>query len=415
MPTTISTTTSLATMLPEYARRIGAYVGSFTTTTAIAANTSVVCTTLGDRGWDVDDILNDFYIKITSQNNDGAIRRISDYTGSSGTITVSGSSLSSDSSTQATFELYRYDPQRLTDTLQDAAQEIFPRVFVPVYNNTNTAKEFQYNFTRPTSIPRGYVRQVWIEKRIDAKTSTDDILSDKNCDMEESSSSITDWTVCNITAAVEGDSTDPDNAMVWAESQSAKLTVTASSVGQFYLSVTSPTNYEGEEINFAIWVYSKTASRVSAFLQTDSDTVVTGDSHTGNGWERIIVTTTADNVATSGREEMPRAGRIAVRNWREEDTKIRITEAVPEDHNLMIVGMGMLDFANLSSSAQEINQNTRRLLYNVAASILYQGEIDTVDATEQQQALNRFNHFRNRTNEMMGGMTPMAMIRNTAS
>ena len=112
---------------------------------------------------------------------------------------------------------------------------------------------------------------------------------------------------------------------------------------------------------------------------------------------------------------MPRAGRIAVRNWREEDTKIRITEPIPEDHNLMIVGMGMLDFANLSSSAQEINQNTRRLLYNVAASILYQGEIDTVDATEQQQALNRFNHFRNRTNEMMGGMTPMAMIRNTAS
>ena len=167
--------------------------------------------------------------------------------------------------------------------------------------------------------------------------------------------------------------------------------------------------------------------------------MVTGDSHTGNGWERLKVVTDANNIgtsiktglqissgtaftcyadeaiATSGREEMPRAGRIAVRNWREEDTKIRITEPIPEDHNLMIVGMGMLDFANLSSSAQEINQNTRRLLYNVAASILYQGEIDTVDATEQQQALNRFNHFRNRTNEMMGGMTPMAMIRNTAS
>ena len=439
MPTTISSTTSLATMLPEYARRIGSYVGSFTTTTAIAANTSVVCTTLADRGFDVDDLLNDFYIKITSQNNDGAIRRISDYTGSSGTITVSGSSLSSDSSTQATFEIYRYDPQRLTDTLQDAAQEIFPRVFVPVYNNTSTAKEFQYNFTRPTSIPRGYVRQVWIEKRLDAKTSTDNILSDQNCDMEESSSSITDWTASNITAAVEADTTDPDNAMVWGESQSAKLTVSASSVGQFYLSVTNPTNYEGEELNFAIWVYSKTASRVSAFLQTDSDTVVTGDSHTGNGWERITVTTVANNVsssikagiqissgdaftcyadeaiATSGREEMPRAGRIAVRNWREEDTQIRITEAIPEDHNLMIVGMGMLDFGNLSSSAQEINENNRRLLYYTAASILFQGEIDTVDSTEQQQALNRYNHFRRLVEQMTSAMIPMAMIRNTAS
>jgi hypothetical protein len=47
--------------------------------------------------------------------------------------------------------------------------------------------------------------------------------------------------------------------------------------------------------------------------------------------------------------------------------------------------------------------------------LLFQSEIDTLDSTEQQEALNRFNHFRNRANEGLGAMAPMAMLRNTAS
>jgi hypothetical protein len=47
--------------------------------------------------------------------------------------------------------------------------------------------------------------------------------------------------------------------------------------------------------------------------------------------------------------------------------------------------------------------------------ILFQGEIDTTDSTEQQEALNRFNHFRNRANENAGSMVSIAMLRNTAS
>lgn len=436
MPATISSTSSLATMLPEYARRIGAYVGSFTTTTNVTTNTSVVCTTLGDRGWDVDDILNDFYLKVTSGENDGAIRRISDYTGSSGTITVSGSSLAAESG-NVTFEIYRYDPQRLTDTLQDAGQEIFPKVFVPVYDRTNTASQNQYDFTRPPTIPRGYVRQLFAERKLYSKTYAHNIVNDQNCDLE--ADTITNWTSSNVTAAVEEDTTNPDNAVVWADRRSAKVTVDASSTGQFYLTVTSPTNYEGEEINFAVWVYSRTASRISPFIQIDSDAASTGDAHTGKGWERLTVSTDAnligtsikvgiqissgtqftcyvdEAIATAGQEELPRYGRVAIRNWYEQGDNIYVLERVPENHNVLVVGMGMLDFTNLSSTAQEVNENSRRMLYNQAAMLLFQGEIDTVDSTEQQEALNRFNHFRNRSNENIGSMAPIAMLRNTAS
>lgn len=436
MPATISSTSSLATMLPEYARRIGAYVGSFTTTTNVTTNTSVVCTTLGDRGWDVDDILNDFYLKVTSGENDGAIRRISDYTGSSGTITVSGSNLAAESG-NVTFEIYRYDPQRLTDTLQDAGQEIFPKVFVPVYDRTNTASQNQYDFTRPPTIPRGYVRQLFAERKLYSKTYAHNIVNDQNCDLE--ADTITNWTSSNVTAAVEEDTTNPDNAVVWADRRSAKVTVDASSTGQFYLTVTSPTNYEGEEINFAVWVYSRTASRISPFIQIDSDAASTGDAHTGKGWERLTVSTDAnligtsikvgiqissgtqftcyvdEAIATAGQEELPRYGRVAIRNWYEQGDNIYVLERVPENHNVLVVGMGMLDFTNLSSTAQEVNENSRRMLYNQAAMLLFQGEIDTVDSTEQQEALNRFNHFRNRANENIGSMAPIAMLRNTAS
>lgn len=436
MPLTITNTSTLNTMLPEYARQIGAYVGSFSTSTNISNDTSIVIASLADRGWNIDDILNDFYVRIKGITNDGVIRRVTDYAGSTGTITVSGSALAIESQS-VDVELYRYDPQRLIDTLSDGAQAVFPNVYVPVYNNVTTTSDDQRIYTRPTSIPRGYVRQVLLEERIDAKTHSSNIVNDLNCDFE--ASTLTDWTGSNATIVIESETNDPDNAMVWASQQSAKVTVNAGAVGQLYLSVTSPTSYEGEEIHFAIWCYSMTASRVSAMIQIDSGTVVTGSSHTGNGWERLTASTVANGVSTSikvgiqissgsvftcyvdealavaGREGLPRAGRIPIRNWFEQDDNIYILEGVKADRNLLIVGMGMLDFDALSGTGLEINQNTRRMVYNYAAMQLFQGEIDTLDAVDQQQALNRYNHFKNRANESVGRMAPMAMLRNTAS
>ena len=54
------------------------------------------------------------------------------------------------------------------------------------------------------------------------------------------------------------------------------------------------------------------------------------------------------------------------------------------------------------------------MLYIFAAMELFLGEIDTLDTSEQREAINRFNHFRNRVNEGLGMMPSMAMIRNVA-
>ena len=207
------------------------------------------------------------------------------------------------------------------------------------------------------------------------------------------------------------------------------------------MTVPSGTNYVGEEINVGVWVYSRTASRASAAIQLDSDSVSLGSTHSGLGWERLTHTIVADGVGTSikvgvsvtsgtafvfyadeivavaGQSEIPRVGINKIFSWREEGASIRVMSSTPQDRNLLVRGMGMVDFSQIGttgSSTVELNQSQGRCLYNYAAMELFQGEIDTLDTTEQREAINRYNHFRNRVNEQAGMMAGMAMVRNVA-
>ena len=169
----MATTTTLAAILPKFARRIGSYIGSFSTTTAIGATgslTVVISTELRDVGFTDDDVVNDSFIKITSGNNLNEVRLISDYTGSSGTVTVTGTDLTSDSSTGTTFEIYRYDPDQLRDAINDAANQAFPALFKRIDDRTHTVAPHQARYERPSTIEPGYIRQVYLVPKIEAKT-----------------------------------------------------------------------------------------------------------------------------------------------------------------------------------------------------------------------------------------------------
>ena len=148
----MATTTALSTILPQFARRIGSYIGSFSTTTTITTNTSVIATGLRDLGFTDDDVLNDSFIKITSGNNLNDVRLIADYTGSSGTITVAGTNFSADSGTGTTFEIYRYDPDQLRDALNDAARQAFPALFKRIDDRTLTVAPSQARYELPSAV-----------------------------------------------------------------------------------------------------------------------------------------------------------------------------------------------------------------------------------------------------------------------
>ena len=434
----MATTTTLSAILPKFGRRVGAYIGSFTTTTAIAANTSVVSTELTDLGFTDDDVLNDSFIKITSGNNLNDVRLISDYTASSGTITVTGTALTSDSSTQATFEMYRYDPDQLRDAVNDAANQSFPALYKRIDDRTHTVAPGQARYERPSSIEPGYIRQVYIVPKIESKTFAENIINDQNCDMEASSSALTNWTdSANITAAVEADTTSPNNFMVYRGQRSAKLTCAASSTGTFTLSVTDPTNYESEELNFSIWVYSKYADLVSPMVQIDSDSVVTGTAHSGGGWQRLTVSTTSSNVGstikvglsfasngsiytvyadeailTSGPSEIPKGFESVVFDWTEEGDYLAFLTAPPSHYNLHIVGCGALETLTAGADTITLEPHRVNLLLDYAALTFFEGELDQTSAEDQNAILRQITHYRNKTQNGRGEMVAPSLKKN---
>ena len=439
-------TTTLDTMLPQFGRYIGAYIGSFTTTTAIGGTgslTVVISTELKDSGFTNDDALNDTFIKITSANNDDTVRRVTDYTASSGTLTISGTDLTNDSSTQATFELYRYDPNQLRDTLNDARLEAFPELYKHVEDTTLTLEGSQHKYARPTSIRQGFVRQIYEEPRIDAKSFANNIVNTLNCDFEEWTDSTTpaDWVNSNFTSITqETETTGPDNWMVFSGTYSAQFQVAAGSVNTALLTVPSGTNYKGEEINVGIWVYSKTASRVSAAIQIDSDTISTGTTHSGGGWERLThtldatdldtsikvglhVTSSSDAfvfyadeiVATAGQSETPALIGSPLLEWREEGDNILLKSSISNtDRSLHVRGMGLLSALSSGSDTMEIDQQQARLLINQAASLWFQQDIDQLDVSDLNAAQRRQTHFQNLVNQGHGAMAPLALYKGPA-
>ena len=77
------TTTTLNTMLPGFGRYIGAFIGTFATTTNITTSTALVSTGLTSYFED-NDQLNDAFAYIKGTNNNGVSRSVLDHTGSKG-------------------------------------------------------------------------------------------------------------------------------------------------------------------------------------------------------------------------------------------------------------------------------------------------------------------------------------------
>jgi len=425
------TTTTVNTILPEFADLIGAYIGSFSTTTTISTTTFVVSTGLRNPGFTDDDTLNDYFIRITSGNNNDVIRRIADYNGSSGELNLTGTNLSADGSTGTTFEIYRYDPTQLINALNAATRRAFPAIYKIVHDRTLTTAYGQYRYARPTSIMPRYIRQVYLVPKFGVKTFSENILNDQNCDFEESSSALTDWTdSANITAAVEADTTDPANYMVYRDNRSAKLTCAATSTGTFTISATSPTNYESEELNFSIWVYSKTASVVSPIIQIDSDTATSGSAHSGGGWERLTVSATSTNVGstikagltfasnstiytvyadeamlTAGPSEVPLGNETIVMDWKEEGDYLRFLTSPQGHYQVHVVGAAHLETINTTGTTTvTLEPHQRDILFNYAAERFFESELDQTSFEDQTSILRTIQHFRNNRLQGVGEM-----------
>lgn len=432
----MAVSTTLNTMIPEFARSLGAYIGSFSTSTNIATTNLIVSTDLGGY-FDSADVLNDSFVRILGTNNDDVKRLVTDTTVTSGivTLTVAGAALSAESGS-VSFQLYRYDPAQLVDALNDAREVDFPSLHKKVTDRSNTVGGDQFRYSRPTSIQPRNVRQVYLEPRIAVKRYGNNIVQTLDCDFE---GDLTDWATSSLTLAAEAETTTPKNFAVFADQQSGKWTVATGATGTALLTVPSGTGFEGEEINNGIWVYSLTSPTTTSYVKAavvfDGGTAAVGTAHTGNGWERLTVASSDQSIATgitvglqvvnatgsdmvgyvdeclvtAGQSEIPQQLGDPVFAWREEGDEVVLVKAAHTSQNVLVVGLGLLSSVSSGTDTMEVDGPQKRRLYSVAGEQFFQQDIDQFEDTSQLQALRRWRHFKNRVDDGFGSMSPTSL------
>ena len=414
-------TTTLNTLLPEFAKRHGYWVGGFTTTTNITGSDKVIVSTgLVSSGYDDDDALIDYWIRITSGTDDDAVRRIDDYTGSSGScIVASGASLSSGSS--ITFEVYTRDPNDIIDALNTARTALYPAIHKVVYERDISGEVDRTKYTVPSTIHS--VSKLWYEPRLKSNWA-DNLVGTLDADFE---GDLTDFTTSSATLTAETETTSPNNQMVWHGTQSGKILVANGSTGYAYLAVPSPTNYEGEEINISFWAHSLSVSgaTVKATTRTDSGSWSVGSSHGGDGWERLSVSVSPQGIdtsihvgvqivngsgadyhvymdeliATSGRTDNPYPQAQIIKQWYPENSSVVIPSGVPENSNLLIEGVAPVSSVSSGTDTMEVGENRYELLFQSAMAVLSSGEFNESDDNELNALQRRNTHSRNRVSE----------------
>ena len=286
-------TVAWSTLRDEISRPLG--FQDFTATTAINGDTLVVSTELSDR-YPSDDHFNGWYLILENNANAGVVRRVQDYnrevTTPIGQITVRGAVLSDDSSNLAAGALHRFHPLDIRRAFNRARQDVFPEIGIVRDHQLLVTSSDQTLYTIPSTVRR--IQRVYLGNRLLAKSVLGNIYQDNNPDLESWTNATTpaDWTISGSggTANQEQETSGPHNYAVLSGSNSARIVVTTNEVTFLHDSPTLNVATEGLEVNVAVWVYSRTASRVSARIEGTAVTDGSGTAHSGGGWERLTHT-----------------------------------------------------------------------------------------------------------------------------
>ena len=292
-------TTTWSTMRQEIVRPLGLVTG--TTSANLAANTSLVDEDLTDL-YPTDDYFNDsWFVIVTSNNNAGEYRRVTDYAQSSGTITVSKAWPSGSDSSTSTFELMTVDPPSVLRAYNRARQDVWPHIGIVRDVETIVTGQRQFTYTIPSSIRR--VNRVYLGERYEAQNDSENLLLNGSFEDWTNATTADNWSVTGSGASVnkEEQTTSPRNYAVLSGNNSARLLVPlnqATTLVQTYNSASSDYTAvatEGMEANLSAWVYCNTASRVSLAIDGDVQTAT----HGGTGWELMTGSNDLDATDTS--------------------------------------------------------------------------------------------------------------------
>ena len=389
-------TTTWETMRQDIVRPLGLVTG--TTSANLAANTSLVDEDLTDL-YSSDDYFNaNWYVIVTSNNNDTEYRRVTDYAQSSGTITVSKAWPSGSDSSTSTYELMTVPPNKVMEWYNRARQEVWPHIGIVRDVETVVTGTRQFTYEIPSTIRR--VNRVYLGERYESQNDSENLLLNGSFEDWSSATAADNWSVTGGGASMnqEEQTTSPTNYAILSGNNSLRLLVpgsTAVTLVQTFNSASSSYTAvatEGMEANLSAWVYCNTASRV--YLTIDGD--VDSTAHGGTGWELMTAsnnldatdTSTVVGISVSSGAAIPvfvdevfltigQSGPLdrpysPITNWdvippaagASTGGTLRFTGKVPSHHRLRIVGSDMLTAATSDASTVEIDGDLLEPLYN---------------------------------------------------
>jgi hypothetical protein len=425
-------TTNWRVLRREIMRPLGSV--EFATTTGIGGGAlggaSIISTDLGAR-FNNDDHFNGWFATVVLDVDGGppanglgtATRRVTDYTGSSGTLVLSSPALLSEDEA-VDVDLYKFHPDDILQAFNRARQDVFPQIGIVRDVESVVTGPNQYLYTVPSTVRR--IVRVEFGQRIQAASVTENQVTDPGFEDWANAASLTSWSESGsgATVAKEAQTSSPLNYAVLEGTYSALLHAGGGGEATLSQTITPATATENIEVNFSVWVYATNATNLIKASINSTD----GTAHGGTGWERLtvsantavaagnvtvrvrILTDTAldcyvdEAVAIMGPSEphdrpwAPILGYdwIPPVNGASNGGLIRLQDPLPSGHRIRFVGVDQLSAISVDTDTVEVDINLLDPLYNLTRAYLCEGQV------KQATSLNYIRLWGDRQSEYMG-------------
>lgn len=272
------------------------------TTTNITTSTNVVSTELADD-YPVDDTFIGWFVILlndsdgSTSTNNGIIRRVTDYTASSGTLVVAGANLGAED--EATdFLLCRFNPARALDWFNRIRQNVFPYVAIVRDHQPLVTGQVQRRFKLPTTL-RDQPVSVSIGEWPSASAMAENEITDPGFEDWSNATTPASWTIAGSGSTVnqEEQTTSPANHAVFRDSNSARILNNASNTTTLLQTVTPSVAAQRVISSMGLAVYN-TQTSVNVALYLVAALTSTSAIHGGTGWEILTGQATLAEVTT---------------------------------------------------------------------------------------------------------------------
>ena len=394
-------TSTWSTMRQDILRPMG-LITSTTSAALSSATATIVDTKLRDR-FPVDDYFNNqWFVHITSGNDSGKIRRITNYDQSNGTLTYVGTAWTGGDS--PSFELTPFDPTEVLNLFNEAIEIVYPDISMVRDIETIVTGSRQHTYTLPNTIRK--VDRVYLGNRREANSGDNLLLNGDFEDWDSDSlspGSQNNWTLAGSGATFnkEAETFNPENYMVLSGDNSGRLKVASATTTLLQTFTPASSSYtsvatEGQEVNLSAWVYCNTASKVKLYISA-----AVGSFHGGTGWELMKASETLAHDATTavvglsvaasdvaayideiwmtiGQSEMTDVPYSELRNWAhvppvagaDNGGTLYFQETLPSKHRIRVVGRDMLTAVSAEDSTVEVDGDLIQPLYDKVRQLI---------------------------------------------